>query len=572
MDSVELSYRELSGFLLEEIIDAEALDELFEDFSRITGYPVMLSDVNGKVLIEKNKQDICKLFHQCNPETQKNCLESNSILSFGVKQGEVRQYKCKNSLWDIATPIYVKDKQMGNIFIGQFFYDDEVIDYDLFINQAERYGFDLEKYMEALKNVPMFEREKLNEAIKFNSRLADIISNMGYNNIVLSKLLKERKIQLEESQNKINTLFKSMNELVLLFEVFAEGNGNDPTYLLKDCNDALLRDFNLEKDLIIDKPVSELGFSGLEESVKRYSEVLMTGEPHEHFEYIPYIDKSFIVSVVPVNSRQFLTIYTDISEIKQMQEQLVVKNKELENYLYVASHDLRSPLVNIQGFSQRLKKQTDKIQDILKAVELEKEEADELNDILQKDIPRTLEFVFNNVQKMDGLIKGLLIISRTGRADMNIHEIDMNKLFEKIFFEMNYILEKHHIDFITDDLPKCFGDYELLNRLFSNIIDNAVKYRDPLKEMKIRIMGEKRYKYSIYRVEDNGIGMAQRHLEKIWDIFYRIDPVNSEGGEGLGLSIVKRIVDKHKGRVFVESTEGEGTSFRFELPNEMFPK
>jgi len=99
-----------------------------------------------------------------------------------------------------------------------------------------------------------------------------------------------------------------------------------------------------------------------------------------------------------------------------------------------------------------------------------------------------------------------------------------------------------------------------------------VKYRDPLKEMKIRITGEKRYKYSIYRVEDNGIGMAQRHLEKIWDIFYRIDPVNSEGGEGLGLSIVKRIVDKHKGRVFVESTEGEGTSFRFELPNEMFPK
>jgi signal transduction histidine kinase len=282
------------------------------------------------------------------------------------------------------------------------------------------------------------------------------------------------------------------------------------------------------------------------------------------------MDKHFIISVISLQKGQFATITTDITAMKQSQDAISAKNKELENYLYVASHDLRSPLVNIQGFSQRLQKQTNSIIQLLSEHPLETDIQQKIEKITGEGIPKSLDFIFTNVSKMDTLINGLLKISRTGRMNMSIQKINMNDLLEKIIRTFSFQIEEAKADIVVEHLPECYGDAVMLNQLFSNIIGNALKYRDKDRPLVITVTAQPRYNNVRYSIQDTGIGIAQRHLEKIWDVFYQVDSQSPEAGEGIGLSIVKRIVDKHKGKIRMESQEGKGSVFYVELSRKEF--
>ena len=263
-------------------------------------------------------------------------------------------------------------------------------------------------------------------------------------------------------------------------------------------------------------------------------------------------------------------IGTDITDMMQVQEAIMAKNKEMENYLYIASHDLRSPLVNIHGFSQRLKKQADSIKMLFEDKTLEPETLLKLNTITDEDIPKTLNFVLSNIEKMDILINGLLQLSRTGRIKMNIQKINMNAVFSKILHNLDFQIKEAQCNILIDTLPECYGDPELLDQLFENIISNALKYSDSERPLEITINATKEHNKVVYTIKDNGKGMAQKYLEKIWDIFYRVDPRSGKTGEGIGLSLVKQITEKHKGKVWVNSEENKGSIFYIELHNRIF--
>ncbi len=255
----------------------------------------------------------------------------------------------------------------------------------------------------------------------------------------------------------------------------------------------------------------------------------------------------------------------NITERKHIQEMILAKNKEMENYLYVASHDMRTPLVNIQGFGQRLKKQAGLIKDLLSDKQLEPELLYQLANITDNDIPKTLSFILSNIEKMDNLINGLLKLSRTGRIEMNIKKIDMNDLLTKIIKRLDFQITEVGCKIHINTLPECYGDAALLDQLFSNIISNALKYYDSERTLEITVEAKQNYNRLIYTIRDNGIGIEQKQLDKIWDVFYRIDPNSDETGEGIGLSLVKRIVEKHKGKVWVESEINKGSDFHVEL-------
>ncbi|RPH25023.1 MAG: hypothetical protein EHM93_20165 [Bacteroidales bacterium] len=246
------------------------------------------------------------------------------------------------------------------------------------------------------------------------------------------------------------------------------------------------------------------------------------------------------------------------------------KNKELENYLFVASHDLRSPMVNIQGFSQRLQKQSDEIKAIVAECPLEVETKARFEKITNDGISKTLNFIVSNITKMDILINGLLQVSRTGRIDMVIQKVNMNKLFNTIIAGNNFQISELSATVIVTDLPDCYGDENLLNQLFSNIIGNALKYRDKTRPLEIKIAGRTKNNKAIYSIKDTGIGIPPKYLEKIWDVFFRVDANSPEVGEGIGLNLVKRITDKHLGKIWVESTEGVGSTFYIELQKNVF--
>jgi PAS domain S-box-containing protein len=175
-----------------EIVDIQAVQSLMDDFYKLAHIPIGIIDLKGSVLVGVEWQEICTKFHRAHPQTCKHCIESDTKLSSGVSAGEFKIYKCKNNMWDIATPIIAGEQHIGNIFLGQFFFEDEPLDYEFFRSQAKRYGFNEEEYIAALKKVPRLSKEAVDTAMSFFMKFAHMLSQLSYSNIKLAHSLAER--------------------------------------------------------------------------------------------------------------------------------------------------------------------------------------------------------------------------------------------------------------------------------------------------------------------------------------------------------------------------------------------
>jgi len=279
------------------------------------------------------------------------------------------------------------------------------------------------------------------------------------------------------------------------------------------------------------------------------------------------------VFTLEINGEYILTvILRDISERKKAEkerkhllDELKDKNKELEQIVYVASHDLRSPLVNVQGFSRELEQALTKVCLVLHSKDVPTKIKEELATALEEDIPDALQYILISISKMDFLLSGLLRLSRLGRAALNIKHLDMNKLISDSVRAFEYQIKKTGITLQIDQLPSCFADETQINQVISNLLDNALKYLDTNRPGIIRISGKIENGHVLYYIEDNGIGIAVEHQDKIYEIFHRLNPAATPG-EGLGLTIARRILDRHAGKIWVESEPGKGSTFFISLP------
>ncbi|MHC4656691.1 MAG: sensor histidine kinase [Planctomycetota bacterium] len=252
---------------------------------------------------------------------------------------------------------------------------------------------------------------------------------------------------------------------------------------------------------------------------------------------------------------------------EKLMQTLALKNKELESILYVTSHDLRSPLVNIQGFSSELSRCCDLIHSALKDKIKAADMSEEVHTAFNKDVPEALGFILRSAKKMDSLLSGLLRLSRLGQAGIDIKRLDMNALLTDVTKNMEYQVKEAGATVDLETLPACLGDSSQINQIFSNILDNALKYLDKSRPGMILIYGKIENDQSIYCVEDNGVGIAPEHQNKIFEVFHRLEP-DEKSGEGLGLTIVRRILDGHNGKIWVESELGKGSKFFVSLPSD----
>ncbi|MCE5185721.1 MAG: HAMP domain-containing histidine kinase, partial [Planctomycetaceae bacterium] len=185
---------------------------------------------------------------------------------------------------------------------------------------------------------------------------------------------------------------------------------------------------------------------------------------------------------------------------------------------------------------------------------------------LVKDIQESQMFIESGGQKMQVLIDGLLAVSRIGTQPLHIGPIDMNPMLEGILRTMKFQLQKQAVQVEVASLPLCTGDPSQVNQVFTNLIDNAVKYMDPSRPGRITVTGQVSDGTSIYRVTDNGIGIRPQYFGKIFEIYHRLDPENENSGQGLGLTIISRIMERLGGQITVESEFGKGSTFIVKLP------
>jgi PAS domain S-box-containing protein len=207
---------------LHTLLDREPIQSMMHDFQRLTGAAFAILDSEGKVLVAAGWQDICTRFHRVHGETARFCTQSDLFLAANVRQGECVAYKCRNGLWDVVTPLRIGGRHLGNIYTGQFFYDDEDIDLAQFEQRAARYGFDRQAYLGAVSRVPRISRERIEDVMAFLVKFSVLIAELGVRNFRLANTVAvSRRVTaaLRESERHFRQLATQAPIPIAIFDV-----------------------------------------------------------------------------------------------------------------------------------------------------------------------------------------------------------------------------------------------------------------------------------------------------------------------------------------------------------------
>jgi len=191
MSDREVNAADIDNLTLADVIDVEAVQAMMDDFFSFVGIGMTIIDMKGNILVRTGWQEICTSFHRVHPESAKHCVESDTKLVKDIAEGEFRLYRCKNNMWDIATPIIINGKRLGNLFLGQFFFADETVDYEQYRTQARKYGFEEKEYLKALEKVPRWDRTTVYKVMSFYVKLIHMLSSQSCSNIELVRLLSD---------------------------------------------------------------------------------------------------------------------------------------------------------------------------------------------------------------------------------------------------------------------------------------------------------------------------------------------------------------------------------------------
>ena len=262
---------------------------------------------------------------------------------------------------------------------------------------------------------------------------------------------------------------------------------------------------------------------------------------------------------------------------KQIEEELVMinreyesKNLQLEQIMYVSSHDIRSPLVNVLGFGKELMGSISELRTLLTTTSPGEDIRERAIDIIDGEVEESIDFIKQNIKKIDKLNTGILTYSRLGSVDMDHSNVDIAGIVQEIISEYSSKINENSITISLGELPDCVADRKHMKTVISNLLDNALKYITDERKCIIEISGTIEDDSIVYRIQDNGIGIGKKYLDTIFDLFHQLNPLE-DSGSGLGLALSHRILDRHHGKIWVESEPGKGSTFFFSVPKK-FPR
>jgi two-component system, chemotaxis family, sensor kinase Cph1 len=246
-----------------------------------------------------------------------------------------------------------------------------------------------------------------------------------------------------------------------------------------------------------------------------------------------------IASVLRIREIIITDINKKANEIRLLNEKLQAAYEELDTFSYTISHDLRTPLTSIKTYAELMLK----------------------NKSIDENGRKMLSRILIGADKMNFLIKEILNLARVGRSEIIFETVDITSLLKEIKSEVWSAFKADHTELVLGQLPNIKGDKTMIAQVFTNLIGNAVKYSAMVDKPKVEVSAYIDGGETIYAVKDNGIGIDNRYYDRVFELFKRMDNVKEIEGTGVGLAIVKRVVEKHNGRVWFESKLNVGSTF-----------
>lgn len=675
LDSILLPEGDLGNLELADIIDVPAIQILMNNFYQLTHIPMCIIDIEGNIVVGAGWQDVCTRFHRVHPETCAHCIESDTQLTLGVAPGEFKLYKCKNHMWDVATPLIMGSQHVGNLFSGQFCIEGETLDDELFRTQARKYGFAEDEYLAALAAVPRLSRETVDTGMVYLAKLAHLLSQLSYSNIALARSLAQRDV-LEEalrlSEQRWATTLASIGDAVIATDV--EGSITFMNAVAEELSGWTLRE-------VAGKPV-KMVFNIINEGTRRVvedpvSKVLETGKIVGLANHTLLVRKDGLEvpiddSGAPIRDQSgeitgVVLVFRDITARKQAEQALTREHAFLEaaievlpqplaffdaqqeiirensatrileqrigldsragmqflhpqTYSMVPEHDRPAAralqgeiviaeeyLLTAPGGEERMPalvsaapiridgeiaavvsvieditvlKDADHAKDEFLAVlshELQTPLTNMLGwstSALEKQTPaftaRAMEVVHRNAQRQKYLVDEILDMSRLihRKIHLTLEATDFGTQAQQAVESMQPNAAQRGLTLtlatLTAPLP-IQADSLRLQQCIGNLVQNSLKFTpaDGVITVYCRREGEE----AVLSIRDTGRGIAPEMLPSLFTLFKQVDRNERNGGLGLGLAVVRGIIELHGGRVWAESPGvGQGSTFSIALP------
>ena len=538
-----------------DLVDIGDMQRLLESFSKLTGLPIGILDQDSNVLASAGWQNICVNFHRINPESLKYCAESDSTIKKNLATQCPISYKCKHGLWDVAYPIIVEKKHIATVFFGQFFINEKEKDVVFFERQAEKFGFNKTEYLKSVNEVPVFSLDKVEHMKNFNATLTQIITQKGYANLLLKKEKIEelRKVneQLKESELKFRRLFEqagvgvaevetSTGRFVKVNKKFADILG----YSIAEMMHLTFLDFTYPEDI-------DESATNRQELIKKQKKAYAIEKRYVRKDGNVIWVKMSVTTILDIEeSKHHISIVQDITENKENEIKLRELNATKDKFFSIISHDLKNPFTILKTSSSLLSRHLE-----------------------NNDIPKSkakAKMILNATKNGYDLLENLLTWANSQTTGIRFEPQPLN--FKDIFYvctkEVEVLAREKNIT-ITSTIPNDLifeADEHLLSVVLRNLLTNAIKFTHRGGSITVNTKTEDNN--IEVAIIDTGIGIPKEHQDKLFrlDVNFSRPGTESESSTSLGLILCKEFIERHKGKIWVESEENMGSEFKFTIP------
>ncbi|HVG12446.1 MAG TPA: ATP-binding protein [Flavisolibacter sp.] len=396
-------------------------------------------------------------------------------------------------------------------------------------------------------------------------RLNERTISITVNDITVQK---QASLEIERQKNLLDTIMKqSPNGLAITKAIRNEsGEMIDASTVLM--NEGCERINGIPNEVMLNNTFGSLSPEMLQSPLFQAAKELTTGTSFRTEYFLPQTNKWLELAIAKMDEDHFINVFTDITAVKDVQleleqtvEELQRTNKNLEDFAYAASHDLKEPIRKIQFFAERIRA--------------------EYGELLDERGSKTFDRLQAAAERMKLLINDLLEYAQVDQGDQGIEEVQLSSVLQAVVDDLELVIQEKGAVVEIGQLPLIMGNPLQLQQLFQNLLGNALKYQKvgvppqvritsrllPGKQMDFPIPADQQKQFFyLFEVTDNGIGFDQKEAERIFNVFTRLHGNTEYKGSGVGLSIVRKVVDHHKGFIKAVSTPGAGATFRVYLP------